>query len=183
LLRNCENLAVNSVVEGKQVPSILNQLVVTLGPTFLVVLGGIVTWFLKAKNEELKVTQEKLNSERTELYRKMLEPYVRLLASSSSAKETDKSVKQIQSFDWQNASTHLILFGSDEVIRAWNNFAQYNYRMGEDSEKYNVYELLNLYGHLLLAIRKDVGNKKTKLKAKETMMWKIRDINQIFPDS
>lgn len=151
-----------------------------LGPTILLGIGGLIMWILKTKNEELQLIQQKISEERIRLYGTMLEPYVRLLASVNSPKEVEKSVKQIQSFEWQNASTHLILFGSDDVIKAWNRFAQCNYRMGDDPANNTMFDLLKFYGEMLLAIRKDVGNKNTKLNSKETMMWKIKDIEAVF---
>ena len=38
------------------------------------------------------------------------------------------------------------------------------------------------WGHLLLAIRKDLGNKRTKLKEKDMLSSQITDIDQLVPE-
>lgn len=49
-----------------------------IGPPLLMVLGGIITWFIKSKSEELKAVEDLLREERRKIYGEILEPYIQL---------------------------------------------------------------------------------------------------------
>ena len=97
-------------------------------PTLLVVITGLITWFLKDKSEKLKLQREKLIEEKRANYEKILEPVIRTLAGSNNKNELARAIKQIQSFDYRKTSFQLMLFGSDDVVNAYNNFFQYLYK-------------------------------------------------------
>jgi hypothetical protein len=44
-----------------------------LGPSFLIVIGGIISWFLKSRIEELRAIEEKLREERRKIYGQILD--------------------------------------------------------------------------------------------------------------
>ena len=66
------------------------------------------------------------------------------------------------------------------MVQAYNALLQYGYK-GEANE--NVEQrremYLRLWGKLLLEIRKDVGNKDTKLDEFDMLRWLIRDIDKL----
>lgn len=35
-----------------------------LGPSLLIIIGGIITWFIKSRIEELRATEERLQDQR-----------------------------------------------------------------------------------------------------------------------
>ena len=51
-----------------------------LGPSLLMVFGGIITWFIKSRVEELRAIEEKLREERRKIYGQILDPYIHLFA-------------------------------------------------------------------------------------------------------
>lgn len=71
-----------------------------LGPTLLMVLGGILTWFIKAKIEELRAIEEKLREERRNIYAQILDPYIHLFADLKG-KGPDEALKKITSYDYK----------------------------------------------------------------------------------
>lgn len=91
-------------------------------PTLLVVSTGLLTWFLKDKSENLKLQREKLIEEKRQNYEKILEPMIRVFSGVKGNKnETQKAIKQMQSFDYKRTAFQLMLFGSDDVVNAYNS--------------------------------------------------------------
>lgn len=60
-------------------------------PTLLVVLTGLLTWFLKDKSEKLKLQREMLIEEKRNNYEKILEPLIRSLHGAKNDMELNKA--------------------------------------------------------------------------------------------
>lgn len=148
-----------------------------LGPTLLTVLGGIITWFIKSKIEELRAIEEKLREERRNIYAKILDPYVRLFADLKG-KGPSKALEKITSYDYRKTAFDLNLFGSDEVVQAYNDLMQHTYKV-EATGNQDPKEMMRLWGKLLLGIRKSLGNKKTKLGEFDMLRGMIKDIEEL----
>ena len=148
-----------------------------LGPSLLVIVGGIITWFLKSRVEELRATEEKLREERRKIYSQLLDPYVRLFANLKG-QDTTHMIKTINSYEYRKTAFDLNLFGSDEVVHAYNALMQYSFQ-SEFAKKQDPKELMRLWGSLLLEIRKSLGNKKTKLQELDMLRAMIKDIDNL----
>ena len=148
-----------------------------LGPTLLMVLGGIITWFIKSKIEELRAIEEKLREERRNIYAQILDPYIRLFADMKG-KGPDEALKMITSYDYRKTAFDLNLFGSDEVVLAYNNLMKHTYE-GEATENKDPNKMMLLWGKLLLEIRKSLGNKNTKLDEFDMLRATIKDIDKL----
>ena len=90
-----------------------------LGPSLLMVLGGIITWFLKSRVEELRATEQRLREERRKIYGQILDPYIHLFADLKGEGPT-QAIREITSYEYRKTAFDLNLFGSDEVVRAYN---------------------------------------------------------------
>jgi hypothetical protein len=71
-----------------------------LGPSALVVLGGIITWFLRSKSDELKAVEDRLAEQRRKVYSEILEPYIKLFtpAVANDPKQQAEVMKMITGF-------------------------------------------------------------------------------------
>jgi|SRR5690554_504445 len=145
-------------------------------PTLLVVTTGLVTWFLKDKSEKLKYQREKLIEEKRQNYEKILEPIIRSFAGTKNKTELAKAIKQIQSFDYKKTAFQLMLFGSDSVVKSYNEFFQYLY---QNESNINPHMVLNSLGKVILEIRIDLGNSKTALKENDMLRFMITDIDKL----
>lgn len=146
-------------------------------PTLLIVSAGLITWFLKDKSEKLKLQREKLIEEKRQNYEKILEPIIRLFAGTKGNKqELQKAMKQVQSFEYKKTAFQLMLFGSDSVVNAYNDYFQYLYK---NENNMDPYEMLNALGKVILEIRKDLGNDKTALKEFDMLRFMITDIDKL----
>ena len=145
-----------------------------LGPSVLMLLGGLITWVIKSRIEELRAVEEKLRETRREVYAEILEPYIKLFADASP-KSQAQIQKQITSEAYRKNAFNLSLFGSDEVVRAYNDLMSHGYQ-AESSGDQNPGKMLQLWGKLLLEIRKNLGNKGTKLSEMDMMRGMLKDI-------
>lgn len=146
-----------------------------LGPSLLIVLGGIVTWFIKSRVEELRATEQRLREERRKIYSQILDPYIRLFADLKGQGPT-QAIKKIMSYDYRRTSFDLNLFGSDQVIRAYNALMKHTYE-AESTGRQDPKEMMRLWGSFLLEVRKSLGNRKTKLNEIDMLRAMIKDID------
>ena len=75
------------------------------------------------------------------------------------------------------------MMGSDDVVRALNELMQYSYGVERDGTSPKPEEMLRYWGRVLLAIRRDLGNKRTKLMDIDMLRGQIRDIDQVMTSS
>ena len=148
-----------------------------LGPSLLMVLGGIIIWFIKSHIEELRATEERLREERWKIYGQILDPYVRLFADLKGQGPA-QAIKKITSYEYRKTAFDFNLVGSDNVVRAYNTLMKHTYEV-ESTGKQNPKEMMRLWGSLLLEIRKNLGNKKTKLDELDMLRAMIKDIDSL----
>jgi len=148
-----------------------------LGPSLLMIFGGIITWFLKSRVEELRATEERLREERRKIYGQILDPYIRLFADLKGQGPA-QALKKISSYEYRKTAFDLNLFGSDEVVRAYNNLCKRTYD-AEAKKNEDPKEMMRLWGSLLLEIRKNIGNKMTQLNEIDMLRAMIKDIDNI----
>lgn len=145
-------------------------------PTVLVILAGLVTWYLKDNSEKLKFQREKLLEEKGANYQKIIDPMIRTLAGTKNQIELDKAIKQIKSYEYKRDAFQLMMFGSDDVVKAYNDFFQYLYN---NTDNMDPRQMLNLLGNVILQIRKDLGNHKTMLSEMDMLRFMISDIDKL----
>jgi hypothetical protein len=149
-----------------------------VAPPLLMVLGGIITWFLKSRVDELQAVEEHLRAERRRIYSDILEPYIRLFGGLKTGEGQSQATKKILSYDYRKTAFELGLIGSDEVVRAYNDMMQYFYKAGPSGPE-DPTEGIRLWGVLLLKIRRSLGNRKTKLSEVEMLRGMITDIERL----
>lgn len=143
----------------------------------LPVLVGIVVWFITSRTEALRRERERLHDERSRVYLRLLEPYFHILGGKSTEKDIRTVVRQMGSAEYRTAIYELILVGSDDVVRKLNAFMQRNYRSEREGSRISVNELITMWGGVLLAIRRDLRNNKTKLTETDMLRYSIKDID------
>ncbi len=99
-------------------------LIIGLGGPILVAIGGIISWFLKARKEELQAIEEKAMVRRIEIYNQILHPLVVLFASKATEEDKEGAIAELGSTEYRKAAFNLITFGSDEMVNAYNEMMQ-----------------------------------------------------------
>ena len=146
----------------------------------------------------LERLEAEIREERIIIYTDILEPFIMLFSKDigvSQAKparggrgmqnksKEEIAIEKITSLDYRRTAFRLSLFANDEVARAYNALMQAAYSMSAETEDGPVpgstgegIQLIGLFGTLLLAIRKSVGNEVTDLNNVEMLEWMISDI-------
>lgn len=154
-------------------------------PILVVLLG----WFLHQRSERRWKTieqrwkkEEQLHPDRIRVYREILDPFIVLLSDIdwASAQRTHKEFagkKQYQvaaakvlSVDYKRAAFELMVMGTDDVVRAYNALTRYYSRAREWTDEDAAGGLV-LFGELVLAIRRSVGNESKGLDARDMLYW------------
>ena len=156
--------------------NLMFAILTSLGAPILVFLGGIISWFLKTRSEELKAIEEKAQERRVETYNKLLNPMIVLLTKTSSDKMKAKAEAEISSVDYRRAGFDLIIFGSDEMVNEYNELMQGLYKGKTETEPKVV---MKQFAKFILSIRKDVYNKHTKLEEWDMLKFMITDIEKL----
>jgi len=152
----------------------INFLNIIIGPS-LMIIGGIVTWIIKSKIEELQAIEKSLLDERRKIYYDLLSPYIEIFAIEGNK---EKAMKDMLSTEYRKTSFNLNLIGSDNVVNAYNEMMQYTFKT-EKLENTDPKQLMILLANFLLEIRKSLGNKKTTLNNIDMLKSMIKDIDKI----
>lgn len=143
------------------------------------VLVGVAVWFITSRIESIRRETERLQDERRKIYMHILEPVIRITAGSNNPSETQTALTQVTSFEYRKAFFELNMTGSDEVVLAVNSFMQYIYGLDAEGQSVVPRDLVAIWGGLILAIRRDLVSKKTKLKEIDMLRSMIKDIDTV----
>ena len=144
---------------------------------FSVIAGATATgviWYIRHIVESLSRERELLQEERRRIYMDVLEPFLVVLSpdGTSHAKQK-KATAIIHSPKYRTSITAFIMMGPDNAVHALNEMMQYLY--SDQGVEPNA--LIRLWGGLLLAIRKDLGNKATNLTPRDMLRATVTDID------
>jgi hypothetical protein len=167
-------------------------------PILVLILAGL-GWTVRQsieRNQEqevyLRELEEKLRDDRIAIYNKILEPFIILLTSDTAfqneTKYKNKTKQEVAtammvSVDYRQTAFKLVLIGSDDVVKAYNDLMQFFYgretvEANEDKGKV-AFTTLKLLGQFLLEIRKSMGNRQSKLDNLEMLEWMMKDMKEI----
>ena len=161
----------------------MNQaLIIAVLSPILLTVGGIVSWMIKSKKEDVINAETKTREFKIETYKILLEPFIASLTFTLSEKIKQKEINKLTTLEYKKAVFDLTTFGSDKAIQIFNKIMQtffhsdiYKNDNGEYSSDYGN-RLIALLSELLLQIRKDLYTKKTKLKRSDMLEFMITDI-------
>jgi len=153
-------------------------------PVLLAILGAI-GWKLRNGIERRFELERTLRDDRVEIYNQILEPIIVLFMSDAAWKadpknktrdKNDLSTRQLLSLDYKKTGFRLSLFGSDGVVRAYNELLQHFYQAPDAvATEDRTRGMLERVGTLLLEIRKSTGNENTELDRWQMLEWFITD--------
>ena len=139
-------------------------------------MASLLTWLVRSRLEDIRREHERLHETRRAIYLKNLDPMIRMFAGVRRPAEMRRATESITSVEHRRTMFELNLMGSDDVVRAVNAFQQHMYQHGGE----DTVGLMSKWSNLLLAIRKDLGNKRSKLKPVEMLRSQITDIDKFM---
>lgn len=144
---------------------------------FFTTAGGLVVWFVQSRAEKLRKLEENLQERRLKLYSDAVDPFIRLFAGLGDAKASAQVLKDIKGYQYRKTVFDFTMFGSDEVVRAYNDMFQHIYR--SETQGQDAREMMRLWASVLLAIRRSGGNPKTQLDEWDMLTAIIKDIDTL----
>jgi len=145
--------------------------------TLFTTAGGLVVWYFQSRAEKLRKMEEALHDRRLKLYSEAMDPFIRMFAGLGDAKAQAQALASFKGYPYRKTVFDLTMFGSDEVVRAYNAMFQHIYK--SETSGQNSRELMRLWASVLLAIRKTGGNPDTKLDEWDMLTATIKDIETL----
>ena len=159
-----------------------NTLIIAVLSPILITIGGIISWLIKSKKEEVLNAEAKSREFKIETYKTLLEPFIATLTFTLPEKVKQKEINKLTTLEYKKAVFDLTTFGSDKAIQIFNKIMQTSFHSDEYKDENGEYEpeygkiLLALISELFLQIRKDLYTKRTKLKRSEMLEFMITDM-------
>jgi len=124
-------------------------------------------WLLKSEYDKRSELERLTFESRRQTYDKLLQPFIDTFASIAAKTPVNQANLNRQMTE---AGNKLIIYGSDDVIRAFNRFRSVGQMQPPNSNR-----LIVEYGRLLLIIRKSTGFPVTELSIEEILGSFIND--------
>lgn len=150
-----------------------------LGPTlvgFVTVIGSVITVVWAKRSEKKKDIEMQLRIKRAELYESFVRDWFRYLSLTNTGNEEEANevlANAIGKFPWQ-----LLTWGSDEVLQKFVAFRVNTAKKLEENPQ-EMRPVLFQFEEMLLAMRIDLGYKKTNLPQGMLLALFINDIDRI----
>lgn len=136
-----------------------NDYLSNINPTLLTIISGGLGYAISKFYEEIKESKQRIYEQKRKFYNDLIAPFRDLLKNIKSKKGSQEFTdRQISSA--MDAAFDNILYASDDVIKLYGQFRNNSQNTQTDN---NQYKTLKLFAHLLLAMRKDLGNKMSNL--------------------
>lgn len=154
-------------------------IVIAILSPILLTTGGIISWLIKAKREELQNSEAMSREFKIATYKTLLEPFIATLTFTISQKDKDKEISKIKTLAYKKAIFDMTTFGSDEVVKMFSQIMQTFFHSDKhiEDEQYGI-RLVAQISELLLQIRKDVYSSKTDLKRSDMIEFMLTDIEE-----
>ena len=160
----------------------MNLLEIITGAFTIVFTGsvGCFIWYFKHYLEIIRNKEKRLYQERRILYTDILKPFIHGFAGIKIPSESKKAQKEIISFNYRKISCEFNMIASDNAISALNDYMQHIFNMDKQNNEGDEYKVLILWSKILIELRKDLGNKDTKLKPEDMLKIWITDIDKLL---
>jgi hypothetical protein len=148
-----------------------SQLSVAIVAGSIAASASLISLFVTKHLDRKATIQQENRSKKIPVYEELLGLFFEVFYATKSAKAEDQhsfSPELLTKFT--NMSQKLIIWGSDDVIKAFANF-----RTGA-VEKNDSMALVNSLGSVFLAIRRDLGHKDVKLSHQDLLKLFINDL-------
>ncbi|WP_036471189.1 hypothetical protein [Myroides odoratimimus] len=132
-----------------------------IDPTILTIVSGSLGFIISKIIEDIKESKQRIYEQKRKYYIELIRPY-RDLLKNSKTKNSKNELSSKQIADAMDTAFDNILYASDNVIEKYGKFR--NNSLNENQEDPNhLYKILKNFAELLIAMRKDLGNKYTSL--------------------
>ena len=143
-----------------------STILTTIAPILVVLLSGIVaalSYLYRHERERREEVERQLSEHKYTTYMALMNTYTDVIKAAKAGKplRPDDLTERMQEL-----SKDLIIYGSDDVVKAFQKWVDTGRKGGISIKQ---------FGELVVAIRRDMGNKKTKITYEEVLRQFIND--------
>ena len=135
----------------------LNAILISL----LAIASGVLGVLLKRQTEKLKIVEQQLSQNKYKAYSELINIFYDLLKDTKLKKETNNTKLMIRILD---SKKDLFIYGSDDVFNKFTEWLTFT------NKHQNNNRHIKLFLETMILIRKDMGNKKTKLTNRDILL-------------
>ena len=135
-----------------------------LSPFLLAILGGI-SWLYRREKGRREAVERQLSERKYNAYITLLDILFGILKDIKAGNK-DQILDQDLTNRMIDASKDLLIYGSDDVVNTYNELLK-SAREGKAT--------LRPFGEIVISIRQDMGNKKTKITSEHVLRQFILD--------
>ena len=118
--------------------------------------------------------EEKIWDNKRGAYNIILAPIFKVFTGDDNAKR--QALKIIKSPEYISAGFDLVIYGNEQVVKAYNELMQFTYKL--ELTGGSMTGIMEYYGKLILAIRNDLIDDNVNLNWKDMLRFKIKDIDR-----
>ena len=142
--------------------NIIIWVLAALSPILVVILAGI-GWLYRHEKERREAVERQLSEHKYKAYITLLDILFGVIKDTKAGKTIDQSDLVNRMFD---ANKDLILYGSDDVVKTYQEWLLMT-RAGKIK--------FGQFGEIIISIRRDMGNPKTKITSEVVLRQLIVD--------
>jgi hypothetical protein len=148
------------------------EVLAALSPFLLLVLGG-VGWLYRHEHERRTAVERQLSEHKYRVYIELLNIFYEQFQAVRDGKGVTADAKLVNRM--MDANRELIMYGSDDVALTYLRWLDASKQAVESGASPS----LRGFGEVVVAIRRDMGNKRTKLTADDVLRQLITDYDTV----
>ena len=146
------------------------DLIITLLSVALPIIATILGWVIHRKTEKIKIMENQLSDKKYQAYANIVSTFYSILKDSKNHKSTNQKVLMEQMID---SKRDILMYGSDAVFKTFNNY------LVKSSENASNTTIMNSFLDFIIAIRKDMCGKHTKITKRDILVNLVQNETEI----
>lgn len=146
------------------------NLIITILTIALPIIATILGWIIHRKTEKIKIMQNQLSDKKYQAYANIVSTFYSILKDSKNHKTTNQKALMEQMID---SKRDILMYGSDSVFKAFNNY------LVKSSENTDATTTMNSFLDFIIAIRKDMCGKHTKITKRDILVNLVQNETEI----
>jgi hypothetical protein len=146
------------------------NLIITILTIALPIIATILGWIIHRKTEKIKIMQNQLSDKKYQAYANIVSTFYSILKDSKNHKTTNQKALMEQMID---SKRDILMYGSDSVFKAFNNY------LVKSSENTDATTTMNSFLDFIIAIRKDMCGKQTKVTKRDILINLVQNESEI----
>lgn len=146
------------------------NLIITILTIALPIIATILGWIIHRKTEKIKIMQNQLSDKKYQAYANIVSTFYSILKDSKNHKTTNQKALMEQMID---SKRDILMYGSDSVFKAFNNY------LVKSSENTDATTTMNSFLDFIIAIRKDMCGKQTKVTKRDVLINLVQNESEI----